>query len=202
MRSFGYEILRRAGLKHTYITIDPTGKVLVKAHPNLSTDQIEKLVRQKSGWIEKKLRLLEERSVAPEGRLFYLGERYTPRQLQARYGSPLENPAQIDRFYRERARALILPLVEAWSGRMGLVPSFVGFRKNRSRWGSCSATHRLSFNTNLAKTPHPFIEYVVVHELAHIRHPNHSRHFWELVAHHLPDYTRRRTLGENPHYLL
>ncbi len=95
---------------------------------------------------------------------------------------------------KEEAKATILPLVEKWSAIMMLTPTFVGFRKNRTRWGSCSGKNRLNFNTHLA-TMHPdFVEYVVVHELAHIRHKNHSKDFWAEVEKFLPDYKERQKL--------
>ena len=95
---------------------------------------------------------------------------------------------------KEEAKALILPLVEKWSAIMNVTPTFVGFRKNRTRWGSCSGKNRLNFNTRLAKMHPDFIEYVVVHELAHIRHKNHSKNFWAEVEKYLPDYKRREKL--------
>ena len=95
---------------------------------------------------------------------------------------------------KEEAALIILPLVEKWSVIMIVSPSHVGFRKNRTRWGSCSGKNRLNFNTRLA-TMHPdFIEYVVVHELAHIRHKNHSKDFWAEVEKFLPDYKIRKRL--------
>lgn len=95
---------------------------------------------------------------------------------------------------KEEAKALILPLVEKWSSIMIVTPTFVGFRKNRTRWGSCSGKNRLNFNTRLAKMHPDFVEYVVVHELAHIRHKNHSRDFWAEVEKFLPDYKKRQKL--------
>ena len=95
---------------------------------------------------------------------------------------------------KEEAQALILPLVEKWSSIMMLTPSYVGFRKNRTRWGSCSGKNRLNFNTYLAKMHPDFVEYVVVHELAHIKHKNHSKDFWAEVEKYLPDYKERQKL--------
>ncbi len=98
---------------------------------------------------------------------------------------------------KEETAALVLPLVEKWSTIMMLYPSYVGFRHNRTRWGSCSSTNRLNFNTRLA-TMHPdFVEYVVVHELAHIKHKNHSKDFWAEVEKFLPDYKARQQLSNH-----
>ncbi len=98
---------------------------------------------------------------------------------------------------KEEAKALILPLVEKWAAIMIVTPTFIGFRKNRTRWGSCSGKNRLNFNTRLAKMHPDFVEYVVVHELAHIRHKNHSKDFWAEVEKFLPDYKTRQTLSNH-----
>jgi hypothetical protein len=66
-------------------------------------------------------------------------------------------------------------------------------RNQRRRWGSCSADGTLRFNWRLVMAPPAIIEYVVVHELAHLRVPNHSPAFWAEVARFIPDYKARRT---------
>ena len=71
---------------------------------------------------------------------------------------------------------------------MEVTPQHLSFRKAEKRWGSCSATNRISFNYHLMKINSTLIEYVVVHELTHIRHKNHSKAFWMMVKQYLPDY--------------
>ncbi len=71
---------------------------------------------------------------------------------------------------------------------MGLTPTHIGYRKAKTRWGSCSSQDRISFNYYLMKMSSSCIEYVVVHELAHIAHKNHSVDFWGLVKRYLPNY--------------
>jgi predicted metal-dependent hydrolase len=74
---------------------------------------------------------------------------------------------------------------------MNLHPSRVSFRFNKTRWGSCSYKNSIVFNYYLAKLPEDVIEYVVVHELAHIKHKNHQKNFWALVGEFLPDFKNR-----------
>jgi len=74
---------------------------------------------------------------------------------------------------------------------MGLTPTYVGYRKAKTRWGSCSGRDRISFNYYLMKMPLSLVEYVVVHELAHITHKNHSAKFWGLVYEYMEDYKER-----------
>ncbi len=202
MDSFTPRIIRRPGIKYTYLVIDPQGDLIIRANPRVSSEEIENLIRQKSEWIRKKRNEIRRKRAAEAGKLFYLGELFDQSLLSERFETPLRTSAQIDRFYRTRAKALIIPLIERWSEKTHLVPAAVSFRKNRTRWGSCSAKNRLSFNIQLAKTPPAFIEYIVVHELAHIRHKNHSRDFWNFVAAFLPDYREREALAKEAHYLL
>jgi predicted metal-dependent hydrolase len=71
---------------------------------------------------------------------------------------------------------------------MEVQPEHISFRKAEKRWGSCSPTNRISFNYHLMKISTSLIEYVVIHELCHIKHKNHSKEFWSEVKKFLPDY--------------
>ena len=71
---------------------------------------------------------------------------------------------------------------------MEVTPEHISFRKSEKRWGSCSPTNRISLNYHLMKINISLIEYVVIHELCHIRYKNHSREFWSEVKKFLPDY--------------
>jgi predicted metal-dependent hydrolase len=106
----------------------------------------------------------------------------------------INSDKELDIFYKKVTIETISPLIETWSKTMQLFPTQVGYRKTKTRWGSCSHKNSLSFSTNLAKMNLEFIEYVVVHELAHIKHKNHSKAFWGEVAKYLPDYKRRKKL--------
>ena len=193
MSEIVYRIDRSGSRKHTYITIQKDGSVLVKAGRGVTAEQIAQFVAEKERWIRKRVDVIREAQQAVQSHFYLLGEAIP------RAGHTEED---IDRLYRQKAREIIPPLVERHSARMQVTPSAVSFRKNRSRWGSCSSQNRLSFNTRLAATPIDFIEYVVVHELAHIRHKNHSAAFWQEVARYLPDYKMRRDLVKTLHYTL
>lgn len=69
----------------------------------------------------------------------------------------------------------------------------VGVRAFRSRWGSCDSQGQVAFNWHIIKAPHPVVDYVVIHELAHLVHPNHSKAFWRLVECHCPAFALHRT---------
>jgi len=86
---------------------------------------------------------------------------------------------------------IVLPIVERYSKKMNLFPSKISFRFNKTRWGSCSYKNSIVFNYYLAKLPIEIIEYIVVHELSHIKHKNHQKEFWKLVEKYMPDYKER-----------
>lgn len=75
---------------------------------------------------------------------------------------------------------------------MNLSANRITVKNQKTRWGSCSSKKNLNFNYKLAYMPQEILDYVVVHELAHLRHMNHSREFWALVEQYLPDYRQRR----------
>ncbi len=78
---------------------------------------------------------------------------------------------------------------------MKLFPTSIKYRKNKNTWGgSCNYKNGLNFNTLLSKFPLEVIEYIVIHELAHIKHKNHSKEFWNLVYYYCQDYKNREKL--------
>jgi hypothetical protein len=201
-------------MKNTYIQVTADG-VLVKTNKRTSMREIDGFVVKKSAWIAKHLENLKakkiEKNIVTGSRIYYMGKSYYVEivtQLEAisptltfshskfiinaQKGVGQEELAWlIDRFYKQKAIEKITPLVEKWSKEMRLTPAYVGYRKAKTRWGSCSSRDRISFNYHLMKLPMSLIEYVVVHELAHIEHKNHSKNFWSLVGVHIEDYTNR-----------
>ena len=154
------------------IMIDPERGVVVYAPQRAARSAVEAIVRQKSGWIERKLAQIEARQAEPK--LVFDG-----------------TFADAAWLIKERAAH--------WSQVTGLVPKKVTVKEQRRRWGSCSSlTGALHFNWRLVMAPPAVLDYVVVHELAHLEHPNHARGFWALVARHAPNYKAcRRWLREH-----
>lgn len=95
---------------------------------------------------------------------------------------------QIEHYFKQQAHQLILPRVEYYSKLIQLSPKTIKIRQYRARWGSCNSRGELSFNYLLMMLPKHVIDYVVVHELCHLRYLNHSSYFWQLVTQYCPDY--------------
>nr|WP_266096231.1 M48 family metallopeptidase [Aliarcobacter cryaerophilus] len=82
----------------------------------------------------------------------------------------------------------ISTFIEKYSNLMQLFPTKISYRKNKRTWGSCNYKNELNFNILLMKFPLYIMEYIVIHELAHIKHKNHSKKFWDLVEKYSPNY--------------
>lgn len=95
---------------------------------------------------------------------------------------------ELRHWIRERARRLLPPLLEQVSRETGLGYARVTIRSQKTRWGSCSSRGCISLNDQLLFLPPKLVEYLMVHELCHTRHLNHSRAFWALVESHCADY--------------
>ncbi len=95
--------------------------------------------------------------------------------------------------YRSYARCVIVRRVEELSARHGFVYNRIAIRNQRTRWGSCSSLGNLNFHYGLIFLPIAVRDYVIMHELCHLRHLNHSAAFWALLAQYVPDYKKHRS---------
>lgn len=207
-----YTIIRSR--RKTYsIEIHPGGQVVVRAPQRATHLQIDVLLREKAGWIDKKLAQqkaahfdLQPKKYIEGEQFDYLGESYSLKFI-AQAARPLEfrdshfylrrkdqpRAAQVfEAWYRNQARATVTQRVQYFAGLHGFVFRGIRISGARTRWGSCSSRGGLNFTWRLIQAPLPIIDYVVVHELAHLKVPNHSRAFWELVKNLLPDFAERR----------
>jgi len=98
----------------------------------------------------------------------------------------------IEHYLKEQAHNIIQPKVEYYAQLTQLTPTAIKIRQYRARWGSCNNRGEVSFNYLLMMLPIDVIDYVIVHELCHLRHLNHSKNFWQLVAQHFPDFTEAK----------
>ncbi|HDQ16617.1 MAG TPA: M48 family peptidase [Candidatus Vogelbacteria bacterium] len=90
--------------------------------------------------------------------------------------------------YKEKARQILKEKVEYYNSLYGFLYNKIYIRRGKSRWGSCSSKKNLNFNYRLIFLPEKFLDYVVIHELCHLREMNHGPAFWALVAKTRPDY--------------
>jgi predicted metal-dependent hydrolase len=111
---------------------------------------------------------------------------------------PEDDPAAVERWLRRAAREEITPRAHRAAAALGVAVTRVTIRDPRTRWGSCSSSGSLSFSWRLVLAPEDVLDYVVWHEVCHLREMNHSPRFWALVARHCPGYEEpRRWLRRN-----
>ncbi len=116
----------------------------------------------------------------------------TERALTLCLRAPTEAPRLLEKALRERARALFVERLDHFAPRLGVTPPPLSLSSARTRWGSCSLRTGIRLNWRLIHFAPPVIDYVVVHELAHLREMNHSARFWSIVAEQYPDYRSAR----------
>ncbi len=206
----GYTHIVNTKLKHIYLTFDNVGNLVIKS-PKVSQREIEQLLLKKSSWINTSREKLQQKKGKPVDfsnimELYYLGKSYEIDLVQHSkkrihldfdgkkftlfYHTYDERLFQthFDRFYKNEAEEKIPSQVEFWANQMGLSPTKLRFRKTKRQWGSCSGKDVLSFNTMMMKLPYKVIQYIIIHELAHIKHKHHQKDFWQLVENYASDY--------------
>lgn len=167
----------RSSRKTLSLQIQRDGTILVRAPLRLPEREIQKFLQEKSSWIEAHLekvnRANENAAEAP----------LSPEDIRALADRALEDIPQ---------------RVRKFAARMGVTYGKITIRNQTTRWGSCSGAGNLNFNCLLMLAPEEIRDYVVVHELAHRRHMDHSAAFWQEVMGVLPDYKARvKWLKEN-----
>ncbi|MFU0833046.1 MAG: M48 family peptidase [Oscillospiraceae bacterium] len=165
--------IQKSNRKTISLSITREGEVLVKVPLFLEDEAINAFVQKHRAWIEKHLTLLKERNKQEKTLML------TPEKVAV---------------LKERAKIYLNDRVQYYSKMMNLHPTGVKITSAKTRWGSCSPKNSLCFSYRLMLLDPDAIDYVVVHELAHIREKNHGPGFYREVAKYLPDYKQRIAL--------
>jgi predicted metal-dependent hydrolase len=96
------------------------------------------------------------------------------------------------RWYIENATHHFAEKTTFWAGRIAVQPAKISIRDQKTRWGSCSSRGNINFNWRIVMAPPEIMDYLVIHELCHMRIPNHSSLYWQLVEQFMPEYRQRR----------
>lgn len=220
MTTFDYQIIRRPRRKTAAISVKPDGSVRVFVPATLSRARVIELVERKCRWVQNKIaqfeaiRRSETKKEYVSGESFsYLGRNYRLKVLEdddsdavklmnGRFYVPVPLDYDGDRsiliigrlsdWYQKHAAIRLREKVLRYAEQMNVAPGSVGVKGYTSRWGSCHSDGRLYFNWRLIIAPHSVVDYVVVHELAHLVQGNHSKKFWRVVESVLPDYVEQK----------
>ncbi|MCW8895159.1 SprT family zinc-dependent metalloprotease [Sulfurimonas sp.] len=187
-------------LKNSYISVSKSGEITLKTS-RVSNKYIHELLTQKDLWIRKQLLHVKQNppfKMNLEDEVLLFGEVYSVdideakelREYLAKVKIPNERNILkcYDIFYKSYANKYLIPRVEYFSNIMNLNYSEIKFRKMKSRWGSCSSKGVITLNTQLIKIDKELIDYIIVHELAHLTHMNHSKKFHNLVESYISNH--------------
>jgi len=215
-----YRVVRSARRRKTMeVTIDKPGRVIVAAPLDTPESRINEFVRRRAGWIIRHDGAVA--SMPPERR-FVSGESlpYLGRAVRLSVHRVEQGPVKVsfqhwqfdvdvpdalhgderhsqvrsafEAWYRKRAALKLPPRVERMAQLLGVQPSAVLIRNQSQRWASCAPDGTLRFNWRTVMAPPALIDYIVAHELAHLRIREHNAEYWAVLAQAVPDYRLRR----------
>lgn len=161
---FDYTLIR-SKRKSVAIQVDADCNITVRAPLKLSQKEIDKILLEKKSWLEK--------TIISQRQKKKLVKEYTDADIKD---------------LRQKAKEIIPQKVEYYANIMQVFPASVKINSAKKRYGSCSGTNNLNFSLYLMDKDERFIDYVVVHELAHIKHHNHSKDFYNFIEQFMPDY--------------
>lgn len=171
----------RSKRKTLAIEIRPDMRVVVRAPEKIPQNEIIKFVEEKQNWIKKHL-----------VQMYFKAEE----NKKQKKGLALTN-ADIEKLC-QKALSVIPDKVKYYAEIMGVTYGRITIRNQKTRWGSCSSKGNLNFNCLLMLMPDKVLDYVVVHELCHLKQMNHSKKFWMEVERYMPDYQNyKKWLNEN-----
>ena len=161
---FEYTVIRSAR-KTIAIQVDKACNITVRAPLFVSENEIESFIYSKKSWLEKAV--VTQREKGKNQRF------YTEEEIKA---------------LRKKAKEVIPEKVAFYGEMMNVTPACVKINSAKTRYGSCSGKNNLNFSLYLMDKDEKFIDYVVIHELAHIKHHNHSKAFYKFIEEFMPDY--------------
>ncbi|MDO8505419.1 MAG: SprT family zinc-dependent metalloprotease [bacterium] len=170
-----YTLKISARARRLRLTVYCDGSVVATLPRRMSKNALEEFILKKAQWILRKVEYFKK---------------FPTKVLKGSHSDFLK--------YREQALALARQRVEYYAARYGFVYRKINIKNQKTRWGSCSKKGNLNFNYKIALLPEALANYLVVHELCHLKEFNHSYAFWKMVGDILPDYAvSRRELKKN-----
>lgn len=210
-KTIDYTFQPKEGLKSHYISVQKDVGVILKGDP-IPVEKAQAMILKKAHWILDKLQLVEAigiDDIVTGSRVQYLGRKYyvevfinndlnvieinfTESKFKVVVPESLHTQEILkqafETFFRDKAMEKIVPRVKKWSRKTGFEYNEVKIRKLDKRWGSCTASNNIVINIDAIKLPFSLIDYLIVHELVHIKIKNHSKEFWAEVSKHIPNW--------------
>jgi predicted metal-dependent hydrolase len=198
--------------KKVSISVERDRRVIVRAPKSFSKEQLKEIVEEKKLWLYDKINYTPKYSivsakefVSGESILFF-GKNYKLEILKENISSlrfdnkkfylSNDNSNKANRifknWYKQKAKELIIPKIKYYSATLGVDYNNIMIREMKYRWASCTNKNNLVFNWRIIKAPMFVIEYLIVHELAHLLESNHTDRFWTLVKIQIPNYLKAK----------
>ena len=201
-----YTIIRK-NIKNAYIQIKD-GQVIIKAPRKMPEKDIEKLIKEKETWINKHLKNQIQKEKDNKNCIELLGKKYNINVINsnrdcleidgdyANVYTSEDSKEKMDKLIKKLYKKCALKQYSQTTQKMmnltGLEPDSWQIKDIHSAWGSCSSKRNITLSLNLIQKREELIEYVVLHELCHLKHMNHSQDFWNLVERYMPNYKECR----------
>jgi len=199
----------RSKRKTLSLSINEDAELVVRAPKRLSIEKIQDFIDKKENWIQSKKRLIEDQLKdvkKNQNNLLYLGSLFpiTIKQSESKALvfngeefitnsiDPKALSLSIKKWYKNKFREIALPRVAYFSDQHNLTVNQVRIKNQKTMWGSCSSKNNINLNYLLIMAPMDVIDYVIVHELVHTIHRNHSVNFWNSVESIMPDFMKHR----------
>jgi predicted metal-dependent hydrolase len=214
--------VKKSNRKTISIKISPEEGVVLSVPSKCSEATIQYVLNKKAAWILSKLKVVQSRSELLKDRLYKSGERlkilgeyYNLNVLEGDYSKcsaifdangfnvfiSVEVKGEHRRvlikealttLYREIAKRILKERTRDFAEVLGVKPEKITIKEQKSVWGSCSSKYNINYNWKIIMAPIAIVDYIVVHELCHLREHNHSKGFWELLESIMPDYKLRK----------
>ncbi len=169
---FPYTLKTSSRARNLRLSVHPGGSLTATAPAGMPLSVIERFIATKSEWIARAVKRMS---------------RLDPKEIWRARGTKREYLA-----YRDAARALVMRRLPELNASYGFSYKRITIRNPTSRWGSCSKQGNLNFNYRIALLPLELADYIIVHELCHLKEFNHSKAFWQLVANKVPNHKELR----------
>ena len=208
-----FDIIHRTNkkIKRVSLSISNKDEITIKTPLKFKTHLLKEIIFEHKDWILKSIQKVPTKNkfeFITGGEIPYLGVKYPltlvsdDRYHNVKFEFMYDNfvvyhnhthnyddfISGLKLFYKYNAKKIIDPIFEKLSLETDLYPNKIGYRFAKTRWGSCSHINNISINYSLLQFELRAIEYVVLHELAHIKEKNHSKKFWDIVSFYMPEY--------------